>query len=114
MHQVYLGSSVDCRPLLPRSNPCAAIFVDDFQGDARRLAAYLTYLSQNQSAYDSLRNWRSDFASLPHPPGQQSQRDGDGCGSDTLSPMFRKSWPCRLCEWAFHKANQIELSASTN
>ena len=108
--QVYLGSSMDCRPLLPRSTPCAAIFVDDFHGDMKKLAAHLTYLASNQTAYDALRGWRDEFVSSTSGSSRNSSsgnKDGEvesGCGSKTLSPLFAKSWPCRICEWAFTKA----------
>ena len=87
---MYLGSSVDCKPLLPDKGLLSAIFVDDFNNDMHKLAGYLNYLSGNQTAYDRHRQWRADFMKAK----VQQQ----------LSPMFRKSWPCRICEWALNKS----------
>ncbi len=82
---VYLGSSADCKALLP--HPKAAIFVDDFGGDLAALADYLAHLSANETAYEEHRSgWRASFDPL-----QQSV-------------LFRKSWPCRICEWAVDAA----------
>lgn len=82
---VYLGPSQDCRPLLPSDN--AAIFFDDFNQNVTALSAYLRYLSGNETAYEEHRAWRHRFDPTLH-----------------SSPMFTKSWPCRLCEWAKQRA----------
>ncbi len=82
---VYLGPSKDCRSLLP--SPNAAIFFDDFNHDVGALSTYLLYLSENKTAYEEHRAWRHAFD-----PTVQS------------SPLFTKSWPCRLCEWAAQRA----------
>lgn len=81
---VYLGSSEDCRRMLP--HPKAAIFVDDFGGDWDKLAGYLQYLMNNSTAYEEHRSWRHTFRleSQPH--------------------LFTRSWPCRICDWAREKA----------
>lgn len=82
---IYLGPSEDCRPLLP--HPKAAIFLDDFNHDIRRVAEYLSYLTANETAYEEHRAWRHKFDPA------------------LASSMFTKSWPCRLCEWALSTAN---------
>ena len=90
---VYLGPSIDCQPLLPHPN--AAIFFDDFDHSVPRLAAFLQYLSQNETAYEEHRVWRHTFdtAAPPSAPASQSS-----------SELFAKSWPCRICEWAHRTA----------
>jgi hypothetical protein len=82
---VYLGPSVDCRPLLP--SPNAAIFFDDFNHSVAQLSAYLQHLSANEAAYEEHRAWRRSFD-----PARMSR-------------LFTVSWPCRMCQWAAHKAN---------
>lgn len=82
---IYLGPSRDCRPLLP--SPNAAIFFDDFHHNTTKLAEFLTYLSRNETAYEEHRAWRTHFNPAVH-----------------SSPLFTKSWPCRLCEWAVQRA----------
>lgn len=77
---VYLGSQIDCQELMPAAN--AVIYVADFNYDMERLGAYLTYLSQNETAYEERRSWRHSF---------QLQKQ---------SPLLTESWPCRLCNWA--------------
>ena len=81
---VYLGSSVDCKALLP--HPKAAIFLDDFQNNMTAVAAHLEYLSHNESAYEEHRLWRKSF------------------DPENQSVLFKKSWPCRICEWAVHQS----------
>jgi Glycosyltransferase family 10 (fucosyltransferase) C-term len=80
---VYLGSSEDCKKLLP--HPKAAIFLDDFRGDAKRLGAYLQRLAANETAYEEHRAWRRTFD-----PVKQS-------------PLLLKSWPCSVCEWGLNE-----------
>ena len=82
---VYLGSTEDCKKLLP--HPKAAIFLDDFRGDAQRLGAYLQRLAANETAYEEHRAWRRTFD-----PVKQS-------------PLLLKSWPCSVCEWAVKTAH---------
>lgn len=83
---VYLGSTVDCQALLP--DPKAAIFVSDFDYDMQKLAAFLQYLTTNETAYEERRAWRQGFdptrLEIVH---QQSE-------------LMTVSWPCRLCQWA--------------
>lgn len=86
---VYLGSSADCRPLMP--HPKAAIYVDDFSTIAE-LSGYLQYLSRNESAYEEHRAWRRHYD-----PTKQS-------------PLFQKSWPCRVCEWAVQQSTATALA----
>lgn len=81
---VYLGSTVDCRALLP--DPKAAIFASDLDNDMSRLASYLRYLSSNETAYEEHRAWRQGF----DPERLQQQ----------YSELMSVSWPCRLCQWA--------------
>lgn len=76
---VYLGSKEDCQALMPSGH--SVIYVDDFDHDMSRLGKYLTYLTNNQTAYEAYREWRHGF---------------DGY---TTSPLLTESWPCRLCNW---------------
>eukprot|EP01034_Spumella_vulgaris_P033191 gene33191-40957_t len=86
---VYLGSSVDCKLLMP--HPKAAIYFDDFKSVAA-LSEYLAYLTRNGTAYEEHRAWRHVF-------NQQTQ-----------SALFQKSWPCRLCEWVVeHTKNEQKI-----
>ena len=87
---IYLGPSSDCRPLLP--HPRAAIFMDDFDQNLNHLVTYLQYLISNESAYEEHRAWRKTF------------------DPSKASPLFTKSWPCRVCEWAVTKAAQESAS----
>lgn len=82
---IYLGPSQDCRPLLP--SPDAAIFFDDFKHNVTKLSEYLVRLASNETAYEAHRAWRHNFNPALH-----------------SSPLFTKSWPCRVCEWAAQRA----------
>lgn len=77
---VYYGSSTDCKKLL--HVPKGIIYLDDFNGDVKRLSDYLKYLIANASAYEEHRYWRDSFSLNDFPQ------------------ILLKSWPCRLCEWA--------------
>lgn len=78
---IYLGSSEDCRKLIPSSK--AAIFASDYSNEPKRLFDYLNYLMSNLTAYEEHRvGWRKNFD-----PNQGSE-------------LLTKSWPCRICEWA--------------
>jgi hypothetical protein len=84
----------DCKPLLPVADGApVAIFVEDFQNDMKKLAAFLKGLSANQTLYEQYRTWRRGF------DPRRSQR----------SPLLQQSWPCRVCEWAVRKAGNISL-----
>jgi hypothetical protein len=50
---VYLGDAEHLRTLLP--HPKAAIFIADYKGDYKKLADYLNYLSNNETAYEEHR-----------------------------------------------------------
>jgi hypothetical protein len=81
---VFLGSSADCKRLLP--SPKAAVFIDDFNGNIGAVAQHLVYLSNNRTAYDEYRTgWRKEF---------------DQTAYQDRNPLISKSWPCRICEWA--------------
>ncbi len=90
---IYLGASEDCRKLIP--NPKAVIFVDDFDHDMNKLGQYLTLLMANETAYEEHRAWRNDFV-------QQFTQE------NTFIPIgvSKKTWPCRICEWARNKYMQ--------
>ncbi|KAJ1435609.1 hypothetical protein B484DRAFT_393483 [Ochromonadaceae sp. CCMP2298] len=83
---VYLGDAPHLRAHLP--HPLAAIFVADF-ADYAALGRYLQQLSQNESAYEAHRAWRSSYS-------QQQHRD---------KPLLRYSWECRVCQWAAQTSN---------
>lgn len=89
---VYFGATEDCRHLIPARE--AAIFLDDFDGDEVRLAHYLTMLMSNDTAYEVHRQWRKGF---------DPDRD--------VPAEVKRSWPCRVCEWAVNKVarGSIEL-----
>ena len=55
---IYKGDSAHLKSLLP--HPDAAIFLDDFK-DIKSLIGYLTFLSQNETAYERHRAWRHDY-----------------------------------------------------
>lgn len=82
---IYVGSSEDCKKLLPII-PNAIIYYSDFHYNMTRLAAYLHHLTINSTAYELHRSWRRSFDGMK------------------LSHLLHTSWPCRLCEWASHKA----------
>lgn len=85
---VYLGAAADLKAMF--AVDAAIIYVDDFlnKGDPssgqnrwKALAEYLISLIDDPVAYEKHRSWRNNFH------------------SSYLSPLLRKSWPCRLCEW---------------
>jgi len=86
---LYLGDATHLRSLLP--HPQAALFVEDFKGNYSALAAHLTYLAGNESAYEEHRAWRR---------GYKGPRSGSGS-----SPLLRDSWFCRICQWAVREAD---------
>jgi hypothetical protein len=83
---IYLGATADLKVMLPIDD--AIIYVDDFPRTNRwqALADYLRSLIENSHVYEKHRQWRKSF--------QVSY----------LSPLLRKSWPCRLCEWIHLRA----------
>ena len=87
---VYLGDASHLKALLPHPN--AAIFVADFNGNYTRLAEYLTYLSNNETAYESHREWRKDFTYE---------------GNIQNKPLLQSSWYCDVCRWALENAGAI-------
>jgi hypothetical protein len=78
---VYMGPSIDCKPLLPRAD--AAIFVDDFPSTAE-LATYLLKLTTDESAYERHREWRKHY--LEH---------GTYLDGRKAPELLTKNWPCR-------------------
>ena len=98
---IYLGDAKHLKRLLP--HPRAAIFLDDFGGDAKKLVEYLNMLAQNETAYEEHRVWRKD-------------------GAHTLEDFLRRnqhldflhnSWACRVCQWAF-EAGQVHHKRRRN
>jgi Glycosyltransferase family 10 (fucosyltransferase) C-term len=87
---VYLGDSEHLRRLLPHPN--AAIFVSDYNGNYTRLAEHLTYLSNNETAYEMHRQWRSNYSYENH------VRD---------KPLLATSWTCRVCQWVADNAGKL-------
>jgi hypothetical protein len=83
---VYLGPADDFRLLLP--HPKAVIFVADFDYNATALAAHLTMLSHNETAYEEHRHWRTTFTRQRYVVGKPD--------------LVTRSWHCRVCEWATH------------
>jgi Glycosyltransferase family 10 (fucosyltransferase) C-term len=80
---VYLGDASHLKALLP--HPKAAIFVADFNNNYTLLAEYLTYLSNNETAYESHREWRKNFTYE---------------GNIKNKPLLQTSWYCDVCRWA--------------
>ena len=81
---VYLGPAADFKQLLP--DPKAVIFVADFDYNTTALAAYLTELSHNETAYEEHRLWRKTFNRNTYIVGKPE--------------FIRQSWHCRVCKWA--------------
>ncbi len=82
---VYLGDAEHLKNILPHSS--AAIFVADYENNLTALAAYLHYLTQNETAYEMHRSgWRSQSSFLPSNPVGQS--------------LMSHRWNCRVCQWA--------------
>ena len=81
---IYLGPSEDFKLLLP--HPKAVIFVADFDYNMTTLAAYLMELSHNETAYEEHRLWRKTFSRSTYIVGKPD--------------FIRRSWHCRVCEWA--------------
>ena len=80
---MYLGDAAHLKALLP--HPKAAIFVADYNGSYSQLAEYLTYLSTNEEAYESHREWRKNFTYE---------------GNIKNKPQLQSSWYCDVCRWA--------------
>lgn len=91
---VYAGATEDCKRLLPLPSG-SILYLDDFHNDIQRLASYLQYLTKNLTAYEEHRAWRRSFSTR------------------MLSPMLKKSWPCRVCEWAHRRAVASGVSTDT-
>jgi Glycosyltransferase family 10 (fucosyltransferase) C-term len=87
---VYLGDASHLKALLP--HPKAAIFVADFNNNYTQLAEYLTYLSNNETAYESHREWRKTFTYE---------------GNIKNNPLLQSSWYCDVCRWAIKNAARI-------
>ena len=79
---VYLGDASTLRALLP--HPLAAIFVEDYP-DAAALGKYLTYLAQNETAYELHRAWHRDFDQAKHIAN---------------TPRLHNTLICQVCAWA--------------
>ena len=92
---MYLGDAAHLKALLP--HPKAAIFVADFNGSYSRLADYLTFLSTNEEAYESHREWRKDFTYE---------------GNIRNKPQLQTSWYCDVCRWALENAPKISSRKS--
>jgi Glycosyltransferase family 10 (fucosyltransferase) C-term len=82
---VYLGAAAEFKTFLP--HPKSVIFVDDYHGNITALAAYLSYLSTNETAYEELREWRKTFTRAEYVRGKPE--------------LLTRSWYCRLCDWAW-------------
>ena len=87
---VYLGDASHLKALLP--HPKAAIFVADFNNNYTQLANYLTYLSNNETAYESHREWRKTFTYE---------------GNIKKNSLLQSSWYCDVCRWAIENAAKI-------
>ena len=90
---VYLGDASHLKSLLP--HPKAAIFIADYNGSYTKLAEYLTYLSNNETAYESHREWRTNFTY------ESNIKD---------KPLLQSSWYCNVCRWAADNAEKPQLS----
>ena len=58
----------------------------DFDYNTTALAAYLTELSLNETAYEEHRLWRKTFSRNTYIVGKPE--------------FIRQSWHCRVCKWA--------------
>ena len=94
---VYWGDHTHLKTLIP--HPKSVIFVSDFKGDYAKLANYLTYLSQNETAYEEHRNWRKNFSSI------RNTESND---------LLRNSWYCNVCNWAIHQMSDRDNSYHNN
>lgn len=84
---VYLGDAEHLKQLLP--HPAAAIYVSDFNNNFTALAAYLAFLSMNETAYEGHRSaWRHSFVASKAYVGK---------------PLLERSWACRVCDWAIQE-----------
>lgn len=80
---IYLGDAKTLKKTVP--HPKAVIFLEDFEGNAEKLAKYLTYLSTNETAYEEHRNWRKTYSLKNHVKGNE---------------MMEPNWMCKICQWA--------------
>lgn len=85
---IYLGDAKHLKRMLP--HPMAAIFLDDFGGDAQKLVEYLNMLAQNETAYEEHRAWRKDGVHTLKGFLRRKQH----------LPFIHNSWACRVCQWA--------------
>lgn len=98
---IYLGDAKHLKRMLP--HPKAAIFLDDFDGDAKKLVAYLNMLVQNETAYEEHRAWRRDGAHTLEGFLRRNQH----------LPYLHDSWACRVCQWAVD-ASQVHHKRRRN
>jgi hypothetical protein len=84
---VYLGDAAHLKSLLP--DPKAAIYVADYP-NIEALAAYLKYLTTNETAYEEHKAWRKTYNL------EQLKRE---------KPLLQNSWYCRVCRWAVANAH---------
>ena len=89
---VYLGDAAHLKALLP--HPKAAIFIADYNGNYTQLAEYLTYLSNNETAYESHREWRRNFTY------ESNIKD---------KPLLQTTWYCNVCRWAADNAEDSQF-----
>ena len=61
---IYLGDAIHLKRLLP--HPKAAIFVADYNGNITTLTKYLSFLSNNETAYEEHRVWWNNFSLESH------------------------------------------------
>jgi hypothetical protein len=85
---IYLGDAEHLRALLP--HPKAAIFIADYNGDYKKLANYLNYLSNNETAYEEHREWRKDFTYEKNIKNKI---------------LLQDSWYCNVCKWGAKNSN---------
>jgi hypothetical protein len=90
---IYLGDAKQLKSILP--HPKAAIFLEDFDNDAKKLTSYLKLLMANETAYEEHRAWRRQ--------GQYSL--ASHIRHNLHNPVLANSWACRVCEWARGEAH---------
>jgi len=100
---VYFGSTKDCKVLLPSQK--AAIFLSDFNYDMNALGKYLTYLSNNETAYEEHREWRKYFNATSIVASASASSSASV--ASVIPTILAKSWPCRICEWAIEKVESL-------
>jgi len=90
---IYYGDSKTLKSLIP--DPNGAIYLSDFRHNISKLASYLNFLANNETAYEVHRAWRRNYSYEA-----QVKRNR----------KFQTFFECEVCEWAIKAVNNPRKS----